>query len=174
MTINYSKLNKGFSVMEMIIYISILTVLIVIVMNILISINRSEKIIRATKNIQTSGVSTLERITREVRSASDIDSLGSVFDVHPSRLSLVRTNPAGSVVRTVEFFLDSGSLRVRENGVDLGALSDQSVEITNLVFRQFMNDNSKGVRIELTLKSGAGSAERSLTLYATGIIRKSF
>jgi len=163
--------RAGFSLLEMLLYVAILTFMIVVIMNILVSVSRSQKALVASRNIQASGMLTLERITREVRDANTISITESVFATHPGRLVLESFDELGNS-RKVEFFLLNGAVHIMEDGVDLGQLSQPGVVVTGLLFRYLSSPNSKGVRTELILESGTGIASRTINLYSTSVIRK--
>src|SRR3989344_6824687 len=142
---------EGFSILEMLIYISILVLLLVVIMNIVISVIRSGRIINALRNVENSALISLERITRETRQAESVDTSASVLDSNPGELVLVGTDALGSP-RTVRFFLSSGVLMFSENGVEVGALTQTDARVSSLVFRRFSQSGSEGIRTEITIE----------------------
>ena len=63
---------------------------------------------------------------------------------------------------------------LKEDGVVVGPLSSAQTSASNLVFRRIPTGRSEGVKIELTLTSGAGSVARSENFYATAVLRDSY
>lgn len=161
---------EGFSLIEMLVYISILVFMLAVIMDITISMVRSERVIRASRNVENSASITLERFVREVRQADSINTTSSVFGSNPGVLVLQGTDTLGNP-RTVEFYVSSETLLLKENGLDLGALTQADARVTNLVFSHFLGSNSEGVRIEVTIESGEGPHYRSENFYASAILR---
>lgn len=161
--------QKGFSLLEMLFYIVILGLLLAIIMNIIVSVTRSERVIKSLRNIEDSAALSLERIGREVRQADSIDA-SSVFESHPGRLVLIGTDSEGSP-RKVEFYLLNGRVLMKENDVDTGALTQTGSNVSNLVFYHFIGANSEGVRTKMTIDSGTSTHYRSEKFYSTAVLR---
>lgn len=165
-----NKANKGFSLLEMLVYIAILVLMLGIIMEITISVVRSHKAIKASKNVENSAMSSLERITREIRQADSVNTLSSIFDSSPGKLVLLGTDAFGNP-RTVEFYLDSGSVLLKENGADLGSLSQPEAEVNSLIFHLFSNPLSSGVRVEIEVESGTSTHYKSENFYSSATLR---
>lgn len=162
--------NKGFSLIEMLIYMSIMVLMLAVIMNIVISIIRSGRIIGALRSIEDSAVTSAEHLTRELRQTESINTGLSVLDSNPGRLVLEGKDSLG-VPRTVEFYLSGGQLFYKENGVDIGALSQSDAQVSNLIFRRFAGSNSEGAKIELTIESGVGEYHRLRHYYFSALLR---
>lgn len=162
--------TKGFSLIEMLIYISILVLMLAVIMNIVISVVRSGRIIGALRSIEDSAITSAERLTRELRQAESINTGLSILDSNPGRLVLEGKDDLGAP-RTVEFYLSGGRLFYKENGIDIGALSQSDAQISNLVFRRFSGPNSEGIKIEVTIESGVGAYHRLGNYYFSALLR---
>ncbi|MEK9171924.1 MAG: hypothetical protein AAB782_01670 [Patescibacteria group bacterium] len=161
---------EGFSLMEMLIYISILVLLLAVIMNIVVSVVRSGRVIKSLRNIENSATVSLERLVREVRQAESVNVSLSTLGSNPGRLVLEGTDTGGSP-RTVEFSLSSGTLMFSENGVELGAITQTDARVSNLVFYRFSGPNSEGIRTEITIESGTSTHYRSEKFYSSAILR---
>ena len=161
---------EGFSLVEMLIYISILVLLLAVIMNIVVSVVRSGRVIKALRNVENSATISLERLVREVRQAESVNAGLSTLGSNPGRLVLEGTDIDGNP-RTVEFSLSSGTLMFSENGVELGALSQSDARVSNLIFHLFSGPNSEGIKIEMTIESGTSTHYRSGKFYSSGILR---
>ncbi|OHA90871.1 MAG: hypothetical protein A2665_00040 [Candidatus Zambryskibacteria bacterium RIFCSPHIGHO2_01_FULL_46_30] len=166
----YSSKHQGFSLLEMLFYIAILVLLLAVIMNMVVSVVRSGRIINALKNVENSAVVSLERITRELRQADSVNVSLSTLDSNPGQLVLEGTDETGSP-RTVEFYLSLGRLFLKENGVDVGALSQSDAQVSRLIFQRFSSLNAEGIRIEITLESGTSTHYRSEKFYSSAILR---
>ncbi len=161
--------RKGFSLVEMVVYIALLVVLLIIVVQVVFSVTRNNRIMRSARNIEVSAVEALERLNREIRNADSIDTTSSVLGSSPGVLSL--DSVADGVASSVEFYLAGGRIRVRENGSEAGALTLASTTVTSLIFNRFSASSTEGVRITLTLESGTSTSYRSETFYSSVLVR---
>ncbi len=165
--------NKGSSLIETVIYITIFTMLAMSVTSALYSLAGSYALIQSSVAIETVGETALEKMAREARNSLSIDTAASTFNTSPGTLRLNTTDDSGNPL-TVEFFLSGGIVRVREGGVDIGPLSSSKATITSLIFQLIVTDNSEAVRITMTLESGQGKSFKTRTFYATAVIRGSY
>ncbi|OHA88632.1 MAG: hypothetical protein A3C70_03480 [Candidatus Zambryskibacteria bacterium RIFCSPHIGHO2_02_FULL_43_14] len=161
---------EGFSLVEMLIYIAILALMLSVIMNIVVSTIRSERIIKVLRNVEDSAILSLERITRETRQAGSVNLNSSILGSSPGKLVLEGTD-AGGNPRTVEFYLSSGKLFLKENGVDTGALTQADARISSLIFHLFSGSNSEGIRTEITIESGTSTHFRSDNFYSSTLLR---
>ena len=152
--------KRGFSLIEMLVYISILVFMLVIILEIIISITQKDRIIESKRNIENSAALTLERVTREVRESTAISV--------PSSTRLVLTESDG----TIEFYLSDARIFLKENGIDIGALTSSSTRVTSLNFIRFASSTSEGVRVLMTLESGTTTDYQMESFYTSAIKRK--
>lgn len=163
----FKKVNKikGFSLVESLVYIAILAVMTVVVISILSSTARSYNTFRLTRSINSSAITSLERMTREIKSADSISVGESTFGSHPGKLKI----NIGSATR--EFYIDSGSLKIKEDGSDKGALTRDNVFVDNLVFRSIDNGTSNAIRIEMTLSAEHNNSTTTKKFYSLAVLR---
>lgn len=162
--------RKGFSLIEMVVYVAILVFMLIIVIEVVFSITRANRTLKSARAIELSAVTALERINREVRNADTIDTAASTFGANPGTLSLDGRDALGAAY-SVEFYLSAGKVRVRENGADAGPLTLASSSVTSLIFNRFSATTSEGVRIEMRVESGTTTSYRSETFYSTVLVR---
>ncbi len=164
--------HRGFSLVEMIFYVVILSFSLVAITETLIVVTRSFGYLRAAENIEREGGLSLERIIREIRDAKSVDA-SSALGSHPGKLVLNSTNASGNT-ETVEFYVSNGQLYLTENGTVTGALTSDKTSLGSLVFRKITTPRSEGVKVEMTLSSGSGRTLRSEHFYATAVLRDSY
>ncbi len=167
------KNKKGVSLLEMIVYITILSFLVAVIVSLLSGIMTSEKRFVASKNIQISMVTALDRLTREIRQAESVNVSGSTLNTSPGILSLNTTDDSGTA-KTILFSLNGGVMHVVENSVDQGPITERTVQITSLIFNHITASSSNAVRIRMTAESGQGQAYKSETFYSTIVLRGSY
>ena len=166
----FNKGRRGFSLIEMVVYISILTFMLVIVLEVVFSVTRSQRVIRSVRDIENSALVSLERIERETRGAESISTASSTLGTSPGVLVLNSLDEEGGS-RTVEFSLLNGQLRLKEDGVDTGALTASGTVVTNLVFRRFASSTVEGIKTELTIESGTSTHYRTESFYSSARLR---
>ncbi|MDO8569948.1 MAG: prepilin-type N-terminal cleavage/methylation domain-containing protein [bacterium] len=161
---------RGFSLVEMLIYIAILVLMLTVIMNVVVSVIRSGRIIKSLRNVENSAIVSIERLTRELRQAESINVGLSTLNSNPGRLVLESTDDIGTP-RTVEFYLFEDRILLKENGVDIGALTQMDARVSNLIFYRFSDPNSEGIRTEMTIESGTSTHYRSEKFYSSALLR---
>jgi len=160
--------QKGFSLLEMLIYVSILSLLLVVVIGVLTSVARSYDTLKISKTLNHAAIVSLERITREVRNASGVQTGQSIFGSSPGRLYL------SSGVDTVDFYISEGMLMINKNGAFEGPLTSPDVSIIDLVFNYSTTTRSEFVTVNMTLQSGTSTKMRTEKFYSTIVLRGSY
>lgn len=171
-----SKTNRGFSLFEMVIYIALLALIMTVIINMLVSVIRSQANIKASKAIEETFISSFERIVREIRDARSIDpasTFGSNIAVNVGSLKL-NTNDSLGNLRVVEFYVEQGVVKLKEDDVVSGPLTPASASVTSLIFRSIDSGYSKAVRIEMIVQSGQGAALKTESLSTTAILRGTY
>lgn len=168
-----SPTRRGFTLVEMIIYIAFFAILSVLTVNATIMIMRSFYTLRLNQSVNQSATVALERLSREIRNAYDIDTANSTLGSNPGRLML-RTKDAVGANTTMEFYVDGANqLRLKEGGIDKGSLVTKTVTLTDLVFRSITTLNSKAVKVEMTLHDSRATTTQAVKFYDTIVLRGS-
>ncbi len=157
--------NSGFSLVETIIYVAILAIISVVMINMLLSFTQTYKTIVALRAAEHSAVGSMERITREIRSASGVDTGNSTLGTSPGVLTLT------SIATTTKFYASSGVLQMDVNGTFFGPLTLSNATVNNLVFRLLDNGVSQAVKIDLTITGTVGTVTKTKTYHSTIILR---
>ena len=165
--------RRGFSLVEAIIYIGLLVFILVAVISMLLIMGRSYGYLKSSRHIQTSAVTVLDRIIREVRNSESVDVGQSTLGTSPGVLTLNTTSVWGTP-QTIQFYVSGGLVRVKQDGVDVGPLTLPDVKLNSLIFKQITTGISEAVKIEMTLETGVGSSTRLANFYGTAILRDSY
>ncbi|MEK7194326.1 MAG: hypothetical protein AAB660_01380 [Patescibacteria group bacterium] len=169
--LNFKK-QGGYSLIELIIYMGVLVAITIIIVGMLVRISHTKGRLAAAQGLTTSASIAMDRMTREIRSASNINTSSSILGTSPGKLVLTGVDVLG-VARTVEFSIVTNILRIKENGVDTGPLTESNVRVTNLVFDRSASSTDQAVRTRMTIESGAGDSYKSENFYSTTILRQS-
>ena len=170
---NNKRQRKGFTLIEMVIYIAFVSTFSVLALNGVLLATKVFSDFRITRNLNNTAEVILDRVVREVRQAYDVDQVESSFGAHPGKLTLKTIDPS-DIDTTIEFYLDNGNVKVKEGGVDSGFLGSRDVMVDIFVFDLITNSNTKAVRTRLQLTAQRGSLQKIKTFYATTILRGSY
>jgi len=167
--------NDGYTMVELLIVIFISTLLMISLSQATNSLYTTYRNIDSLRQIESGAISTLDRLTREIKNSTSIDLSNSVLDSDYGKLSLNVASSTGSY--NTRIYATSSRLYISRNGVELGPLSpdDVKVTLTNYSLISSNNNTATGIRIELVLESPDNSqANWSKTFYATAIMRGTY
>lgn len=167
-----TKQKKGFTLIEMVVYAAVLGVLSVVAINATLTMTQAYASLRASRDLNASATTVLERMAREIRGATGIDAT-SVLGVNPSDLVL-NTKDAGGAATTIEFYVQNGLINIKEGGVAKGSLMTSSTQVGNFVVRTMNGTNSKAVKIDLTMTATRGTKSKTRNFYDTVVLRGSY
>lgn len=173
MKIIADKRKRGITLVETIIYVFIFTLLLIVVVNSLVSMTRSYRHIQANKDIETSAIVFLERVTREIRFAKSVDIGQSSFDTSNGSLYLNTLDESGAL-GSIRFYLLNSRVHVNENSYYLGPLTLGKVSVSDLMFSRIATPKAEAIKIVVTLQSGEGGALRTKKFYSTVVLRGSY
>ena len=165
--------RRGLSLIEMLIYLTILAVVALTLTNLLLISSRSFTRSKIDRNLMTSGMIVLERLVREVQLATNVDLTGSTLGVSPGRLKL-NTTDAGGAAATVSFAVSGGVLTIEEGALAPTGMTPNTVTVSSLIFRRVATANSQAVKVDLTLIDSRVSPPRVENFYTTAILRGSY
>jgi type II secretory pathway pseudopilin PulG len=165
------KQKKGFTLIETLIYVVLLVVILLLVVNSLLSYTASFRQLAALKAINQSAIVSLERMTRDVRSASSASTTASIFNTSPGRLVIVQAS--GSNSTTTKFYVVNGSLQLDVNNVNIGPLTPSNVGVTSLVFVLSTSSVSQAIKIDMGLTATSSQVVRTKTFHSTIILKGS-
>ncbi|MEK9175007.1 MAG: hypothetical protein AAB795_00270 [Patescibacteria group bacterium] len=143
-------MKKGFTLVEFILYISIVGVILVSFMYYMIDISSSSTKSDAFAEVGYNGRVAMEKISREIRNAVDINVGASVFDTHPGALSLTTSNPN---TNPTTINLSGAVLQIKRGAGPVLPLTTSKVEITKLIFSNLSQSGTPGnIKILLTIR----------------------
>jgi type II secretory pathway pseudopilin PulG len=164
---------RGMTIIELLLYVAILVLLVGVTVGALLSLSGIYRNLRSLEAVNENAQSSLERIVREVRGATSVDTLQSTFGTNPSDLYLNSLDVNGAST-TVEFFATSSAVHIKEAGVDSGPLTSSNVKVTKLIFRLLTSAKSQAVKVEMTIESGTSTNYVTKNFYSTAVLRGSY
>lgn len=168
-------MKKGFTLIETIIYTAIIAAIFILVVNSLSIVIKAFNQGRVIIKINNSAEVAMERMAREIRFAYDIDG-SSNLGSHPGYLVLnTYSTSSPETPTTIEFYIDSGKLMVKEGVLPADQLTSSDLIATNLVFRQITaSSTSKAIKIEMAIQGSSGNYQKTGNFYNTAILRRSY
>lgn len=167
---NIEKLNKGFSLVEIVVYIGIFSVISTAIITSSVVVISSFSRTRSTQNMIEASSVVMERLTREIRQGSSVDIGNSVLGSNPGVLQLNSIDSDGNN-RVVKFVIENGALNIYQNGTLIDNLLGRNVSVGNLIFRKISTGTGEAVKIELNLNSSNVSSPLSVNFYDTVLMR---
>ena len=146
---NKIKNEKGFSLIETIIYIAIFSMIVTTFVSFSSSMTRVRLHNQMVLEVNDQGQNTMKIITQTIRNASAVNSLA--MGNTDSSLNLTTFTPATS---PTIFSESSGVLYIKEGSSSQIALTNNKVVISNLAFSNFSHSNTGDIiKISFTLSS---------------------
>ena len=154
--------NKGFTLVEMIMYVAIMTIVGSVIVVFIPQLTRKNAYIQAKGEVFDNMTSAMEIMAREIKNSESVYASTTVFDANPGQLSLETSyNTIPTEDSTfVDFYVDGDRLHVkREEQTEELLLSDK-IKINSLVFTNLnAGGNYPIIRIVLTASYDTPSQE---------------
>jgi len=166
---SFFKNNKGFSLMELLVYLSIMSFLLVSIVSFVMWMNSYSLQANASSETLENARTALDVISYEIRGAKGV-YMPTTSD---SQLSLETTHylPDNENISFIDFFLCGTAVCLKKESQESIALTPDSVEVTNLSFTQINNSSLPSIRTSLTVRYNNSGEDYSFTLTSTAIPR---
>ena len=146
--------------MEALVYIAVFVMMSFIIVELIISILETNKQVSPLTSLSRGAVSSLEVMTREIRQSTSVDTVNSTFNTVNGALQL-NTQDINGEPRVVRFYLDSGVVKINENGAYLGPLSSSDVHVNSLIINLATSTKQNLLKIELDMTAGVGKYQKN-------------
>lgn len=154
---------------EVVIYVAILSVVYFLIVSTLLSFNSSYRNIVALRKVDNSGINAMERMTRDIRWATNVDTGNSTFNNNSGVLTMVAT--ANGISTTTKFYLDSGVVKVDINGSYYGPLTLSSANVSKLSFSKLDSGISSAIKIDMTVSATSSVVIKTKNYHSTILIK---
>ena len=148
----YTQHTKGYSLIELLVYLSIFSILCLVIIKSLVTSMTVYSQSQSYRKIQAQGELVMERMTRELREATSVT--GGSFDTNPGSITLTGKDLSGNP-DTVAFSVVSNQIQISVNGVT-STLTGGQVASNSLIFRKVTTSNGSAIRVELQLQTVTG------------------
>lgn len=160
--------TRGFTLVEVLVYIAVTVLIATAGVSMFLSLD-TVLLRNATERALThSATVSLERIARDIKVSTGVNTAQSTLGASPGVLSL---NQAGT---TTVFSVSGGNLIVAVNGTEIGSLTSEGVTVQSLVFTRYAGTVTELVRVALTLSVSSKAASSTRTFYTSAVLRDSY
>lgn len=146
--------KKGFTLVEILVYIAVLSIVVLAVSGFFLWIVRSDGKARAVWEVSDNARRVTEILALEIKEAKNIYTPTSVFSTSSGQLSLETEKylPQGETETYIDFFLCEKRLCLKKEGQGPVALTSEQVEVNNLEFNLIAaTSTAPSVRINLKI-----------------------
>jgi len=149
---NVYKKTGGFTLVETLVYISLVGGAMISFINFTISISNSRNKVYVEQEVQANARMALNLISQTIKSAASVNVASSTFSVDPGVLSLSMNEAAGNPI-IINLTEDDGLLQIKKGVSPEILITGDEIKITNLVFTDLTASSTKeNIKIEITLE----------------------
>jgi hypothetical protein len=161
-------LTRGISLIEMVIYAAILMALVGASITTILSLRTVFEKTRVERVMTGAAVTSLERLTRDIRDADQVNTSLSILNATSS--VLVLENGA----TTTTYSVSNGQLLLNVEGVSKGFLTPDDTRVINFIATQYMSGQTQMVRVTLDLKVTNRFASTTDRFSTAAVLRGSY
>lgn len=162
------KMQKGFTLVEMLVYIAIFMIVSTASVTFLLSLSEFVDQYKVETALYRSGTNVMEQIILSIRQADQVDTINTIEDL-PASGKLTVENAA----TTTTFEINGMDLELTIDGVNLGDMTYDSVTVDGFTVYHYPLSTGDFVRVRLELTATIGSVTKSITLYGGASVRGS-
>ncbi len=170
--------KRGFSLVEVVLYVSLFSLMSVLTFEALFQTVRAFTHLRISRDINDSSVKIMERLTRDIKSSVAVDMANSVFGIDPGVLTLSSVSASGTPL-TVQYIMVGNALHLKEGAsvftlVDRGSLLSSQTSVSGVLYRLINVGGTTAVKIELHITASRGSVSETNYFYDTVVLRGTY
>lgn len=160
--------QKGFTLTEIIVYMALVLTIVVGSVNALLSYAEVVDMLRVRTQLAETAQGALERITREVRNANEVDVAGSDLVKATSTLSLI-----GDEYDTIISGTTTQLMISRDGGADV-PLNSGNITLDSFYVYHYTAVDVEMLRMVLTMSSQSGDRSLTETFTSSVVLRGSY
>lgn len=170
-----TKNNKGFTLIEVLIYATIFVIIGVVISSYFIQIVSVTETSRRARESNDNASRAMNVITQEIRHATAVYKPTSEFGTNSGQLSLETTRDLPSEENTtyVDFYLDDEGIYLKRESQVEELLTSEKVKVTNFTFTHLTGGTDTSVQVNLTVEyiDAASGPKTPVTLTQTASLR---
>ncbi|MEY4440794.1 MAG: hypothetical protein RLY49_420 [Candidatus Parcubacteria bacterium] len=168
---NFSK-QKGFTMLELVMYVSGLIILSTIIITLLVQFYSIYKEMVASPRADRTGLLIVDRITKEIRSANSINMINSQFNTTNGVLEINSVENGNTISK--KFYVEDGIAKYQENNDSATNLSFDDFTVSNFNFQYLDTPVSEAVRFNLEFEYMIENATQTKSYTGFAILRESY
>lgn len=137
--------NQGFTLLETLVYVSLLAIISTFLVNFILDINRSYTKARLKSEVISQAQQALDAITKEIKQAKSIYTPTSYFGAGDTKRQLSLESlynlPSGENSTFVDFYIDNQKIYTKREGQNTETLTSNLVKVTLLEFNLLGGNN---------------------------------
>lgn len=168
--------EKGFTLIEMIVYVALIGVIFIVLFDIIFFIMRANGKIIALTRISSNAHSAMKRMTYEIVNSQYIYLPTSNFSSSDAQLSLATKTGASSneEIVFIDFYVENGALFLKKEGLGPIAITSSDALVSNMEFLYYKNDSRESVTIDMTVNSKSSAMSGSTIHLINTVTLRSF
>lgn len=163
-----SRTQRGFSLIEMLVYLSLLIVITAVGISTILSFSDTFTRYQAEKQLTLQVRGALERMVADIRNATAVDVAASALGTSPGTLELLAVGTAQT------YTLTDGAVTVAVDGGTPSVLTGAGVTVDGLTFTHYESVSTELVRVAVTATASAGEVTVTETFYTSAVLRGSY
>jgi Tfp pilus assembly protein FimT len=164
--------NKGFTLVETLVYIAGLALLLAVLSTIFIYMYDWYRAVTIVPRVDQAGSTLVDRITRDLRTGESINLGQSALNTANGALSVTGTIDSNQV--TKRFSLSNGYLSYEENGSAPSNLSPNGMTVSRLYFTNVTSPESSAVKFDIDITYNTKQGSTTKTYGGFVILRQSY
>ena len=165
------KRQKGFSLVETVIYIGLMSAILLSLIYIISSASGTYYLLRNSRNIERSAINIMDTFNVQTDTATKIDLNNTKFDSATGSIALISYDDVGNST-TTKIYLSGNNLMLSQNNNVLGPINLSDVRVTKFVVRNFSTSTINGFKIEMNIDNASSSVQyMSENFYNSYILR---
>lgn len=140
-------MKKGFTLIEMLVYVAVLAILTLAISSFVLWTIRSNTKAKVMRETLDNARRAMEIMTYEIKEAESIYT--PIATSSQISLETIKYLPNGETTTYIDFYLCDTRLCLKKESQDPIALTSERVEVNNLIFSQFVTASSSSVQINL-------------------------
>lgn len=168
-----TSLHPGFTLVELLVYIGILTLALVSIVVLLTNATKIVNRVKEVKEVRSSALMVLGRLDREIKKASSVEVADSVLSTTPGSLTLSSVDEAGNPREVLFALNEDDEVAVYYDGSLRGPLTSEEVVVDEIRFYHVSSVLSESVVVRVTL-SHENAPTKTETFYLTAVLRGSY
>ena len=147
------KINKGFTLIEILVYIAVSSIIMLAISSFFFWANRSNIKIKASREVLTNSKRAIEIMIYEIKHAERVYTPTSVFSSSTGQLSLETKNYSqqGETTGYIDFFICQEQLCLKKENQEPIILTSEKVKIDSLNFFQLSSTSTDSVQVNLEI-----------------------